>query len=147
MMEVDYNSAFNAQNSPRSNLKNIPIFSLIRPIKWFHLKVLSVEELSFKWSHHTTSSTNSKVRTCLWNCVRKVPSTNDRFEWSHYKILFPDNAKCERLTQKVFFFSVFAKYHSWYYNNLENKSFYRKTFLLFTFIVLSDFFSPCSRQK
>ena len=39
---------------------NVPDYTLR---KWYHVKVLLMEEVSFEWSHHRISSTDSKIKT------------------------------------------------------------------------------------
>ena len=56
--------SFNAQNSPRSSLKNIPIF-FFNTAKQMISSESTVQEVSFKRSPDTISSKNSKVRTCF----------------------------------------------------------------------------------
>ena len=49
--------SFNAQNSPRSSLKNIPIF-FFNTAKQMISSESTVQEVSFKWSDDTISSKN-----------------------------------------------------------------------------------------
>ena len=46
---------------------NVPDYTLR---KWYHVKVLLTEEVSFEWSHHRISYTDSKVRNKYEvNCI------------------------------------------------------------------------------
>lgn len=94
--------SFNAQNSPRSSLKNIPIF-FFNTAKQMISSESTVQEVSFKWSHDTISSKNSKVRTCFWNCVEKYCRRMTGLN-GHTKRFFSKTPPNVRDKHKKFFF-------------------------------------------
>ena len=55
--QLDFIHGLKTKNCISSNM---PDYTLR---KWYHVKVLLMEEVSFEWSHHRISSTDSKIKT------------------------------------------------------------------------------------